>query len=106
MNPIEDVGPAFEGDAAEDGEHGLENIVESSHSIVGSDPTIQAHKTVQTLTTQATRLGIEDKFFGDVVVAGSVEDSREELKTNDGVDEDDEKDEESNMEEGDHRLED
>ena len=106
MNPIEDVGPAFKSDAAEDGEHGLENIVESSHSIVGSDPTIQAHKTVQTLTTQATRLGIEDKFFGDVVVAGSVENSREELKTNDGIDEDDEKDEESNMEEGDHRLED
>ena len=54
----------------------------------------------------ATGLGILYKFFGDVVVAGTVEYSGEEFKANDGIDEDDKKDEQCNMEEWDHGLED
>ena len=41
-----------------------------------------------------------------VVIAGFVEDPREELKADDGVDDDDEDDEEGDVEEGDHGHED
>ena len=92
LGPVEDVSPAFQGDALEDGEHGLKNVVKPGHPLVGSNPTVHAYKTLQALASLATRLGIRNKFVGDVVVAGTVEDSREELKTNDGIDEDDEKD--------------
>ena len=33
LGPVEDVSPAFQSDALEDGEHGLQNIVKSSHPI-------------------------------------------------------------------------
>ena len=41
-----------------------------------------------------------------IVIAGFVEDAREELKADDGVDDDDEDDEEGDVEEGDHGHED
>ena len=106
LSPVEDVSPAFQGDALENGEHGLKNIVEPSHPLVGSNPTILACKTIQALASLATRLRIRNKFVGHVVVAGTVEYSGEEFKANDGVDENDKKDQHCDMEEWDHGLED
>ena len=42
----------------------------------------------------------------DVVVAGFVQNSREELEADDGVDDDHEDDQERDVEQGDHRHED
>ena len=106
LSPVEDVGPAFQGDALEDGKHGLKNVVEAGHPLVGSNPTIQACKTLHALASLATGLGILNKFVGDIVVTGTVEHSGEEFKTNDGIDEDDKEDKQCNMEEWDHGLED
>ena len=106
LSPVEDVSPAFQGDALKHGEHGLKNIVEPSHPLVGSNPTILACKTIQALAALATRLTILNKFIADVVVAGTVEYSGEEFKANDGVDENDKKDQHCDMEEWDHGLED
>ena len=106
LNPVEDVGPAFQGDALEDGKHGLKNVVEAGHPLVGSNPTIQACKILHALASLATGLGILNKFVGDVVVTGIVEHSGVEFKTNDGIDEDDKEDKQCNMEEWDHGLED
>ena len=104
--PVENVGPAFQGDALEDGEHGLKNVVEPRHPLVGSNPTIHAYQILHALASLATGLGILNKFFGDVVVAGTVEYSGEEFKANDGIDEDDKEDKQGDMEEWDHGLED
>ena len=100
--PVKDLRPALQRDALEDGQHGVEEVVEVGDPVVGSVPVLPAFCALRTLIGSSTWYGVFHHLICVVVEAGFVEDAREELEANNGIDKNDKNDEECNVKERNH----
>ena len=100
--PVKDLSPALQCDALEDGQHGVEEVVEVGDPVVGAVPVLPALGTLGTLVGSSTRNGVFHHLICVVVEAGFVQNAREELEADDGIDKNDKNDEERNVKERNH----
>ena len=100
--PVEDLSPALESDALEDGQHGVEEVVEVGDAVVWSLPILPTLRAVGAVVGAPTRDGLLHHLVRVDVEAGLVKDPWEELQPDDGVDKNDKDDEECDVEERDH----
>ena len=100
--PVKDLSPSLQRDALEDGQHGVEEIVEVGDPVVGSVPVLPALRSLGTLVGSSTWNGVFHHLIRVVVEAGFMEDAREELQADNGIDKNDKNDEECNVKERNH----
>ena len=56
--PVKNLCPPLEGDALEDGEHGLDEVVEVGDAVVGAGPVLAAHRALGAVVVAPARDGL------------------------------------------------
>ena len=72
--PVKNLCPPLEGDALEDGEHGLDEVVEVGDAVVGAGPVLAAHRALGAVVVAPARDGLLHHLVRVDVEAGLVKD--------------------------------